>query len=59
MSAGSANGKPNRWTLRCVSAGHRGLVFLLAVLLAPVVLTSYLAYRHVPLPVGRVWVRIA
>lgn len=56
MSAGSANGKPNRWTLRCgVSAGHRGSVFLLAVLLAPVVLTSctWRGIANVPLPVGR------
>lgn len=59
MSAVSANGKPNRWTLRGVSAvmrlivggGRRGLVFFAAA----VVLTSctWRGVANVPLPIGR------
>jgi len=59
VSAVSANGKPNRWTLRGVSAvmrlivggGRRGLVFFAAA----VVLTSctWRGVANVPLPIGR------
>ncbi len=56
MSAVRANGKPNRRALtRAVTAGRRGLVWVLAFLLVPVVLTSctWRGIANVPLPVGR------
>ncbi|OSC42741.1 mammalian cell entry protein [Mycobacterium decipiens] len=56
VSVERASGKPNRWSpRRGVSARRRGLVFVLAFLLAPVVLSScaWRGIANVPLPIGR------